>query len=124
MISLVWPIDPVSKSAEFHLPYMPSGTATVIDEEYAQYGVPSSTFQSLNQLSYQSHRPDKKWLQKFPTILFSPALGISRLLYSIIAQSMANHGYFVASIDHPYDSDVVEFPGGKLIFAGNISTDA
>lgn len=52
---------------------------------------------------------------RFPLILFSPGLGESRLLYSATAKSIAAQGYIVATIDHPYDAEVVEFPNGAMV---------
>lgn len=46
-------------------------------------------------------------------------MGSSRLVYTNIAQEVARNGYVVASIDHPYDADVVEFPDGRLVFDPN-----
>jgi len=110
--------------------YMPFSTAVFEDRHFAPIGVPNGTFEKLSlQVSCRNsssdtykhhHHRDREW----PVILFSPGLGTPRLLYSAIAQSIASAGYFVVTIDHPYDADVVEFPDGELVFAPNISTDA
>lgn len=36
-----------------------------------------------------------------PVVLFSPGLGVTRLIYATFAQNLASEGYAVASIDHP-----------------------
>lgn len=57
----------------------------------------------------------------FLSSCFSPGLGYSRLTYNVIAQSIASSGYIVVTIDHPYDAPIVEYPGGTLVFAANLS---
>jgi dienelactone hydrolase len=58
----------------------------------------------------------------FPIVIFSPGLGISRLVYSGIAQSLASQGYAVVTVDHPYDAAIVEYPDGTYVLAANITT--
>ena len=60
-----------------------------------------------------------------PIILFSPALGTSRLFYNAISEFIASAACcVVATIDHLYDMHIVEFLEGELIFDINISTVA
>ena len=54
-------------------------------------------------------------------MLFSTGLGTTRFIYSYLAQAVASAGYIVVTIDHPYDADVVEFPGGRLVVAANLT---
>ncbi|KAL3418778.1 1-alkyl-2-acetylglycerophosphocholine esterase [Phlyctema vagabunda] len=63
---------------------------------------------------------------EFPLLLFSPAFATSRLLYASLLSDLASHGYVVVSLDHPYDTDIVEFPsvssappnpGGEVIYS-------
>jgi len=56
-----------------------------------------------------------KGITESPVVLFSPGLGSSRLLYSALAQAVASAGYAVATIDHVYESPVVEFPDGTIV---------
>lgn len=98
--------------------YMPPATAAFEDGQYAAYGLPNGSFPALELETCKSSisptiRSSKR--SSFPLVLFSGSLGTSRLLYSSMLQSVAAAGYLVISIDHPYDSDVVEFPGGALI---------
>lgn len=95
--------------------YMPNGTAAIYDASVAQYGIPNGSFERLYTLC-QTNAPLSTRKSSFPLILFSPGLGNSRLLYTTIVQEVARNGYIVASIDHPYDAQVVEFPDGRLVF--------
>ncbi|KAJ4984283.1 PAF acetylhydrolase [Stagonosporopsis vannaccii] len=103
--------------------YMPPATAAFEDEQYAAYGLPNGTFPALELESCSSIPSTNRSAKKsaFPLVLFSGALGTSRLLYSSMLQSVAAAGYLVVSIDHPYDSDVVEFPDGTLVKGIDIS---
>ncbi len=60
--------------------------------------------------------------EHFPTVLFSPALSVSRLLYGAIVRAIAGYGFTVLTIDHPYDAGIVEFPDGSLVCGANITT--
>lgn len=57
-------------------------------------------------------------------VIFSPGNGATRLLYSAIAQELASRGSTVVVIDHTYNSAVVEFPNGHVIYgvADNYTT--
>ena len=55
---------------------------------------------------------------KFPTVLFGSGFNISRLFYSGTAQHLAGMGYEVIVMDHPYESNVIEFPDGTIILGG------
>ena len=110
-------------------------TAAWTDSQFAQFGIPSGTFSSLNLLTCPPHwkakgHPHQRELRKetensdkYPLILFSPGLGNPRLYYSALAQEVASRGYVVVSIDHPYDAGIVVFPDNATILAANITTD-
>ncbi|KAI1817867.1 hypothetical protein GGS20DRAFT_531110 [Poronia punctata] len=54
-------------------------------------------------------RPD------LPLLLVGPGLGNSRLFYSDMAEELASYGWNVVTVDHPYDSIIVEFPDGRVV---------
>ena len=51
----------------------------------------------------------------FPVIMFSPGLGLIGSSATTVVSDLASHGYVVVTLDHPYDSLVVEFPNGRLV---------
>jgi len=57
----------------------------------------------------------------FPTILFDTGLNTTRLFYSATAQHLASRGYNVIVVDHPYETDVVIFPDGSIIYGGRVN---
>jgi pimeloyl-ACP methyl ester carboxylesterase len=108
------------------VPYMPPATAGFQDEKYAAYGLPNGTFRSLSLEACE--KVDAKHsacsAASLPVVLFSGALSTSRLIYNNILQNVAAAGYLVVSIDHPYDSDIVEFPNGTVVTGVDIENDA
>jgi pimeloyl-ACP methyl ester carboxylesterase len=106
--------------------YMPPNTAAFQDEKYSAYGLPNGTFRSLNLETCINgstiYSPCSSNL--LPVVLFSGGLATSRLIYSSILQNIAAAGYLVISVDHPYDSDIVEFPNGTIVTGVDIESDA
>lgn len=114
-------------------------TASWTDEQYAGFGVPAGTFESLNLLSCpptakskprnSENRHDlevRSRTQKageYPLVLFSSGLGNLRLFYSAMAQQIASQGYVVVTIDHTYDAGIVVFPDNTTVLAANITSD-
>ena len=53
--------------------------------------------------------------RKFPVIIFSPGLGSNPFAYTAIIENLVSHGYAVAAISHPYDTDDFKFSDGQII---------
>jgi len=49
-----------------------------------------------------------------PVILFSPGGNQPRTLGTFLVEELASHGYIVVTVDHTYESSVIEFPHGRL----------
>lgn len=105
--------------------YMPPATAAYQDTRFSVYGLPNGTFEALELqvCGKPAARSRSCGTPSFPLVVFSGALGTSRLLYSSMLQSVAAAGYVVVSLDHPYDTDIVEFPDGSTVEAIDISSD-
>lgn len=119
MISIFSPVDP-SSCKESVSPYMDNATAAYEDARLEAFGLPSGVFETLNLQTCQQFLPD---LEKFPLLLFSPAAGTTRLFYTAMAQQVASSGYTVVTIDHPYDSDIVVFPGNTTVLGLDFTDD-
>jgi dienelactone hydrolase len=52
---------------------------------------------------------------RHPLVLFSPGFGMLTGFYTSLLEELASQGFIVVAIDHPYDAEVVEFPGGRLV---------
>ncbi|KAF5552101.1 hypothetical protein FPHYL_9048 [Fusarium phyllophilum] len=124
LISAFIPIDSQDNSCphgEVNLPYMPPKTRDVFGRQAEAMGLPSGVFEDL-QLNF-CRLPDTSRLRgkahnsgtKPPVVIFSPGRGVSRLMYSTMARSVASHGYVVITIDHAYDASIIEYPDGIVI---------
>ncbi|KAI1086004.1 hypothetical protein F5B19DRAFT_480729 [Rostrohypoxylon terebratum] len=51
-----------------------------------------------------------------PLLLFTPGFQSSRLMYSDILIEIASYGWTIASLDHPYETGIVEYPDGRVIY--------
>jgi hypothetical protein len=51
---------------------------------------------------------------RYPVILFSPGNGTNVEFYSALAGEIANHGYVVVGINHPYDVPAVALSDGRV----------
>lgn len=49
-----------------------------------------------------------------PVVLYSPPSGGDRAFNTVLVQELASRGYLVATVDHTYSDDGVEFPGGRV----------
>jgi predicted dienelactone hydrolase len=50
-------------------------------------------------------------------LLFNPGWGGRRTQSTFLTEELASHGYIVAAIDHPYNSQPVAFPDGRVVVA-------
>ena len=125
MVSLFYPTHGprsqllVDQQTRYHsgnplTPYMPPATAAFYGDFLAKDGVAKGTIERIF-TRCQDSAPTPKDPSVHPLIIFSPGGGGSRFLYTTIAQEIARKGYIVASLDHPFDALVVEFPDGRMI---------
>ncbi|KAF5870490.1 putative paf acetylhydrolase family protein [Botrytis fragariae] len=112
MLSLFYPASAKNSSYTF-APSFPSATALYLAESYS---LPSAILQELASRSYNSapillsHNNSFD----FPILLFSPGYGNTRLAYTVIAENIASLGYFVITIDHPFDVEFIEYSNGTI----------
>ncbi|PWN31521.1 uncharacterized protein FA14DRAFT_88243 [Meira miltonrushii] len=102
------------------VPYMPSEVAKFEGKKLSAFGLPESTFMNL---TYSICSNKKKSQTNDPILIFSGALGTTRFFYNLLAAKIAQKGYTVVTVDHPYDTDIVQFPNGRIIMGLNLSDD-
>jgi dienelactone hydrolase len=61
-------------------------------------------------------------LNDAPILLFSPGLGGTRLWYNILASAISSEGFTVVTMDHPEDTNMIEFTDGHAIYS-NVSSN-
>ncbi|MGH9155447.1 MAG: Cpe/LpqF family protein [Acidimicrobiales bacterium] len=89
----------------------------------AQFGVPVEDIMAIR-TNAGAGAPVARAAGRFPVVVFSPGLGVTRPLYSGIGAELASHGYVVAVTDHPGDGLSVEFPDGATVEATAPGDDA
>jgi predicted dienelactone hydrolase len=50
----------------------------------------------------------------YPVVIYSPGRGRSRAEGTTLVAELASRGYVVVTVDHTYETPMVEFPGGRL----------
>ncbi len=100
-------------------PYLTPAAAAVFE---ADAGFPAGLIANMRLDAYRDAPPHPR-PHGFPVIVFSPGLGLTGSSATTVVTDLASHGYVVVTLDHPYDSLVVEFPDGRLV-RRSISEDA
>lgn len=108
MIQLWYP----ARAAHGHppVPWMSPGAVTFFEREQ---GIPSGTLLLPTTHAHPAAPVDRGRCGR-PVVLYSPGLLSDRSLGTVLIEELASHGYLVVAIDHTYDADQVEFPGGRV----------
>ena len=123
MISRFDPFPPSRCGSTKLVPYFLPIVASTEDLILQPYDFPTGLLEKL-QLQVCSGRrliEDDGDKRKFPLVLFSPGFNTTRLWYSVLAQEIASYGYTVVTVDHPYETDVVQFPDGTVAYGGSVT---
>ncbi|KAI8945506.1 platelet-activating factor acetylhydrolase [Xylaria longipes] len=107
VISLFYPTLNHTKNCTL-VPQFPPATAAAIDALIDATGIAENVTTRACAGSPLS-RPD------LPLVLLSPGLGNPRLFHSDIAEELASYGWNVVTVDHPYESFIVEYPDGRAV---------
>lgn len=122
MVSQFQPVTDCKKTCT--TPYMTPQMASIQDDILTDYlgdiGWPAGLLSGL-EVEFCCEAEEEK--RKFPKILFGTGLNTTRAFYTSTAQHLAALGYEIIVMDHPYETDVVEFPDGEIIFGGAIGRD-
>ncbi|KAL4971324.1 hypothetical protein BDW66DRAFT_155764 [Aspergillus desertorum] len=123
---MVTTFTPVNCGSVPSASYIPNATAKYEDASFQSFGLPPGTFESLRiQAQPQQQQMPFSHDRDYTVVFFSPALATSRLMYTLLLQDIASNGFAVVSVDHPYDTDIVEYPDGRTVLGilANISTE-
>ncbi|KAH7191768.1 Alpha/Beta hydrolase protein [Fusarium flagelliforme] len=117
MVSAYLPIDAKHNCKPQVVPYMPALTASVFGELGASLGIPNGTIESFEmEFCNISTIKSSKSKKEFPVVIFSPGAQGTRLVWGAVARSLASLGYIVFTLDHTYETLVVEFPDGSAAY--------
>ncbi|MCC5478415.1 alpha/beta hydrolase family protein [Streptomyces barringtoniae] len=92
------------------VPWMSPGADPVFEREQ---GIPPGTLLLPTTHAHLDAPVDRGRCGR-PVVLYSPGLRSDRSLGTVLIEELASHGYLVVAIDHTYDADQVEFPGGRV----------
>ncbi|KAL3419614.1 PAF acetylhydrolase [Phlyctema vagabunda] len=119
VVSRFDPYLPKSCSRSQRVPYMTPGVASEEDRILGPYEWPTGV---LSQVELEFCVPRKpKVSRDTPVVLFSPGGNTTRFYYSALASEVASRGYSVITIDHPFETDIVEFTDGTVAYGGHYS---
>jgi predicted dienelactone hydrolase len=124
MVDIWYPAD-VPQGAST-APLLPgSSRLTGISEEIMRDGQFKQAWPAVRSGAVASHAvanaPVAKKINGFPVLIFSPGLGSPTYAYTSQLEDFASHGYFVAAIEHTYDTPAVIFPDGRIVpFANDL----
>lgn len=130
MISKFTPVPKHLCTKTCRIPYMSPLIAKteddILDAFLGPIGWPQGLLKTLEmQVCCETRKPARCEAKppSFPKILFGTGLNTTRMVYSATAQQIASMGYEVIVMDHPYETDIVEFSNGDVIYGGNIVGD-
>jgi dienelactone hydrolase len=128
MISHFAPVEERDCKKTCRVPYFLKDVATIEDQILAAafegLGWPLGLIGRLEvDVCCKVSKAGKAKASKFPTVLLGSGLNTTRLFYTGFAREIASTGYQVITIDHPYETDVVQFPDGEIILGGHIVGD-
>jgi dienelactone hydrolase len=106
MIQLFYPTAATTGPAA---PYLPKQTADLAAQ---QLNEPPALVESIQTGALAGAKPTAG---SHPVVLFSPGLQELRSDDTALAEELASRGFVVVTIDHPYESAVVELPDGRII---------
>jgi Platelet-activating factor acetylhydrolase, isoform II len=129
MMVYVWyPTDQNASNGKETAPYLPG-----LDEAKSKIspGDISDMFRpatydgphSLPATVVVDHAPMAHGRQRFPLLLFGHGWGNPTFLYTAELEDIVSHGYIVAAIEHPYDTNYTRFPDGELTGFAQASFD-
>ncbi|KAI1170918.1 hypothetical protein F4777DRAFT_567467 [Nemania sp. FL0916] len=127
MISHFTPVAADQCTQTCREPYMPAVIASIedgiLEAAFADFGWPQGLLSGLKLDVCCGVLKPTSSSARFPTVLFGTGLNTTRLWYTDFAMEVASLGYQVIVMDHPYETDVVMFPDGEIVFGGAIPAD-
>ena len=108
MISLTYPARQAGRYPV--APYMEAGAWQALEQDL---NIPAGSV-LVPQTAAHAGAPVDRQPGGLPVILYSPPSGGDRSFNTALVQDLASRGYLVATVDHTYTDDEVEFPGGRV----------
>ena len=101
------------------VPWMPPATAATFEQ---LNGIPAGSVTMPVTAGHDGAPVDRR-RGGLPVVVYSPGSGSDRSINTALVEELASRGYMVVTIDHTYDAEEVEFPGGRIELR-NMSPDS
>ncbi|MER7760697.1 hydrolase [Streptomyces sp. NPDC097619] len=114
MAGLWYPAEPAPRNPT--APWLPPAAAADWDAHSApSLGVPTGAadWQGIRTHA-RTGAPVARRAGRLPVVLFSSGDGGSRALGTTLVEDLASHGHLVVALDSTYETEQVEFPGGRI----------
>lgn len=109
MVSVFYPVQHVRRYK-----LAPAYSALYADYLDNAVGLAHGTASSVVSQAYASAYLHPSSEQDPPDIIFfSPGGGMSRVDYTAAMSNLASNGYIVIGVDHPYDTQFIDYPDGR-----------
>ncbi|MGZ3601685.1 MAG: alpha/beta hydrolase family protein [Ktedonobacterales bacterium] len=113
---MVWVWYPATPPSGAHTaPYLPAKWAQVVDDDWARSGL-TQRASSISTHSF-ADAPLSSARASYPVLIMQPGMGRIPSDYTVLAESLASHGYIVVGITPTYSSSTVVFPDGRVVHA-------
>jgi predicted dienelactone hydrolase len=113
MVSLWYPAGPSNRPLAPHMSQMAAA-------DWDRHSAPAMGIKqgSMDWAATTTHAregaPVDRKAGSLPVVLFAPGDGGPRTLGTVLVEELASRGYLVVTVDHTYEADQVEFPGGRV----------
>jgi predicted dienelactone hydrolase len=97
-------------------PYMPARTAALFERAV---GLPAGT---VARIRTRARLGAPVSAGRHPVLLYSPGSSELRSDATALVENLASLGYVVVTIDHTGESELVEFPGGRIVRGSFVDT--
>lgn len=114
-ISVFYPVGYAPCSGGYYSEYVPQVVSDFENNYFELFGVLAKIDYAAFKSQMYHTCSGSKHHDGYPLLIFSPGYERTRLLYGALAQAVAKAGYVVVTIDHPYDSDIIQYPNGEII---------
>lgn len=119
---IVWVWYPATPLPGAHTaPYLPAKWAQVVDDDWARSGL-TQRVSSIRTHSF-ADAPLSSAQASYPVLIMQPGMGRIPADYSVLAESLASHGYVVVGITPTYSASTVVFPDGRVVHTAPTATD-
>ncbi|MGZ3638934.1 MAG: alpha/beta hydrolase family protein [Ktedonobacterales bacterium] len=113
---MVWVWYPATPPPDAHTaPYLPETWAQVVDDDWVRSGL-TQRASSISTHSF-ADAPLSAAQASYPVLIMQPGMGRIPPDYTVLAESLASHGYIVVGITPTYSSSTVVFPDGRVVHA-------